>query len=39
MLLRDHHQEIEFGLGKWWTNFIVADEHTKSILLKNIKLK
>jgi poly(A) polymerase len=39
MLLRDHHQEIEFGLGKWWTNFIVADEHTKSILVKNIKLK
>ena len=39
MLLRCQSNELDHSIGIWWTNFIDADHHEKSLMVKELTRK
>jgi poly(A) polymerase len=39
MLLRCQSNELDHSIGIWWTNFIDADHHEKSLMVKELSRK
>ena len=39
MLLRCQSNELDQSIGSWWTNFIDADHHEKSLMVKKLTRK
>jgi poly(A) polymerase len=39
MLLRCQSNELDQSIGSWWTNFIDADHHEKSLMVKELSRK
>jgi len=39
MLLRCQSNQLDQSIGIWWTNFIDADNHEKSLMVKQLTRK